>query len=131
MAVTHLATESERLGPREAVAARLAFWASAPGFGHPLYPDGDPRAQALLSAFRPPQAYADLSAAVANATGAHDNVDFALAAMARDLDLPPDGAFSLFAVARCAGWVAHAMEQASADALIRPRARYRGPPPQI
>lgn len=131
MAVSRLAAEAERLGPKEAVAARLAFWTSTPGFGHPLYPDGDPRARALLSAFKPPSVYAELRTAVADATGARDNVDFALAALARDLALPPDAPFILFAVARCAGWVAHAMEQAALGTLIRPRARYVGSPPQI
>jgi len=33
-----------------------------------------------------------------------------------------------FALARMAGWSAHAIEQASADKLIRPDARYVGPP---
>lgn len=130
MAVSRLAAEAERIGPKEAVAARLAFWTSTPGFGHPLHPDGDPRARALLSAFRPPSVYAELRTAVADATGARDNIDFALAALARDLVLPPDAPFTLFAVARCAGWVAHALEQAEIGSLIRPRARYVGPPPQ-
>ncbi len=125
-AVARLAAEAARIGPRDAVAARLAFWTSTPGFGHPLYPDGDPRAQALLNAFTAPREYQALSAAVADATGAHDNVDFALAAMTRQLALPPDAPFILFAVARCAGWVAHAMEQATVGAIIRPRARYVG-----
>jgi len=125
-AVARLAADAEHQGPKDAVAARLAFWTSTPGFGHPLYPDGDPRARALLNAFTPPGAYQALSAAVADATGAHDNVDFALAAMTRSLALPPDAPFILFAVARCAGWVAHAMEQAATGAIIRPRARYVG-----
>jgi citrate synthase len=125
-AVARLAAEAERLDSQDAVAARLAFWTSTPGFGHPLYPDGDPRARALLNAFTPPRAYLALSAAVADATGAHDNVDFALAAMTRSLALPPDAPFILFAVARCAGWVAHAMEQVATGAIIRPRARYVG-----
>jgi len=125
-AVAQLAAEAERLGPKDAVAARLAFWTSTPGFGHPLYPDGDPRARALLNAFTAPGAYQALSAAVADATGAQDNVDFALAAMTRSLALHPDAPFILFAVARCAGWVAHAMEQAEAGTIIRPRARYVG-----
>ena len=42
--------------------------------------------------------------------------------------LPPDAAFGLFAAARMAGWLAHAIEQAESGRLIRPRARYTGPP---
>jgi citrate synthase len=64
-----------------------------------------------------------------SATGAHDNVDFALMALARALDLPPDAPFALFAVARSAGWSAHAMEQIARGSLIRPRARYVGEMP--
>jgi citrate synthase len=129
-AVASLAAEAERIGPRDAVVARLAYWTSTPGFGHPLYPDGDPRARALMSAFAPPEPYAGLRAAMAAARGAPDNVDFAVSALARSLALPADAPFTLFAVARMAGWVAHAMEQAAGGALIRPRARYVGPSPE-
>ncbi|MBV8681571.1 MAG: citrate synthase [Caulobacteraceae bacterium] len=130
-AVGRLAAEAETLGAREAVAARLAFWTSTPGFGHPLYPEGDPRARALMKAFAPPQPYAELREAMADADGAPGNVDFAISAMARSLALPADAPFILFAVARTAGWLAHAMEQLATGALIRPRARYVGPPPEI
>ncbi|MDQ3875888.1 MAG: hypothetical protein M3322_10165, partial [Actinomycetota bacterium] len=43
--------------------------------------------------------------------------------------LPRDGAFVLFALGRSAGWIAHALEAAAGGTLIRPRARYVGPPP--
>ncbi|MNF13471.1 2-methylcitrate synthase 2 [compost metagenome] len=39
---------------------------------------------------------------------------------------PEDAALSVFALARSAGWIAHANEQAATAALIRPRARYIG-----
>jgi citrate synthase len=128
--VGRLAGEAERLGPAAAVAARLAHGVSAPGFGHPLYPEGDPRALALLGAFATPAPLAALRAAVADATGEHDNVDFAMLALTRALALPEDAPFALFAVARCAGWTAHALEQAAEGSLIRPRARYAGAPPE-
>jgi citrate synthase len=63
-------------------------------------------------------------------TGQPPNVDFALIAACETLKLPPDAPFALFAVARCAGWIAHAIEQGQADTLIRPRARYVGPEPE-
>ncbi|HXV00107.1 MAG TPA: citrate synthase [Caulobacteraceae bacterium] len=125
-----LADEAERLGA-QAVAARLAHGITAPGFGHPLYPDGDPRARALLGAFAAPPPLEALRRAMESATGHADNVDFALLALARALGLPPDAPFALFAVARCAGWTAHALEQGAEGALIRPRARYAGPAPEV
>ncbi|MEO8812107.1 MAG: citrate/2-methylcitrate synthase, partial [Caulobacteraceae bacterium] len=122
---------AEKSDPREAVQARRAFRGPAPGFGHPLYPHGDPRARALMGAFRPAVPLEALRAAVEEATGERDNVDFAMVALARDLGLPPDAPFVLFAVARAAGWLAHAMEQTLGGALIRPRARYVGPDPEV
>ena len=38
--------------------------------------------------------------------------------------MPRGTASGLFAVARCAGWVAHVLEQYEAGFLMRPRARY-------
>ena len=64
-------------------------------------------------------------------TGLAPNVDFALMAACEALNLPRDAPFALFAVARCAGWIAHAIEQGQADTLIRPRARYVGPEPDF
>lgn len=98
------------------------------GFGHPLYPEGDVRAEALLRAFTLPPEYQALRLAVDELAGERPNIDFALAAMTACFRLPPDAPLVLFALARSAGWLAHAMEQASAGRLIRPRARYVGPP---
>jgi len=49
--------------------------------------------------------------------------------MRRELDLPPGSETTIFAMARTAGWVAHAIEQLESKTLIRPRARYTGPAP--
>ncbi|OLL29682.1 citrate synthase [Burkholderia sp. SRS-W-2-2016] len=103
------------------------------GFGHPLYPDGDPRARLLLSmladcapARSPLNDVLNLARAVRDTTGAEPTVDFALAALERVLGLPAGAAFTLFAVGRVVGWIAHAMEQTRDGRLIRPRARYVG-----
>ena len=119
---------AERLAPDERGLA-----APLPGFGHPLYPDGDPRARLLLdllgarSAARAPMTELDaLARAVADTTGARPTVDFALVALERGLNLPRGAAFALFAAARVAGWIAHAFEQTADGRLIRPRARYVG-----
>ena len=122
--------EAERRDPAHAVAARLSRGASMPGFDHPLYPDGDPRAAALLTALDIPPPLADLRAATEEATGLAPNIDFALVSLARALALPADAPFILFATARSAGWAAHAIEQLQTGRLIRPRARYVGLPPE-
>ena len=56
-------------------------------------------------------------------------IDFALAALTRNLGLPSDAPFRLFALGRAVGWTAHAVEQVTSRGLIRPRARYEGPLP--
>jgi citrate synthase len=67
-----------------------------------------------------------LARTVRDTTGAEPTVDFALAAIERVLGLPAGAAFTLFAVGRVVGWIAHAMEQTRDGRLIRPRARYIG-----
>ena len=130
-AVRSFTGEAAQLGPRAAIANRLAEDRLLPGFGHPLYPDGDPRARALLDRFTAPAELQALRQAVEAEAGLAPNIDFALMAVCETLRLPADAPFALFAVARCAGWIAHAMEQAGAGALIRPRARYVGPQPGL
>lgn len=124
-------SEAGRTSAQAAVRARLAQGLPTPGFGHPLYPAGDPRALALLAAFPAPPLFDDIRDQARVMTGEIANVDFALTALTTRLDLPEDAAFLLFAVARCAGWLAHALEQVQTGQLIRPRARYIGPPPFV
>jgi citrate synthase len=121
--------EAGRVGAEAAVSARLAQGAYIPGFGHPLYPGGDPRARAMLAAFTPPPAFEAVRMAAETLTGAVANVDYTLTALVEALALPGDAALLLFAIARCAGWLAHALEQLQTGQLIRPRARYIGPEP--
>ncbi|HEY3949677.1 citrate synthase [Phenylobacterium sp.] len=130
-AVRTFAAEAAQLGPRQAIANRLMEDRALPGFGHMLYPDGDPRAAALLEHFSPPPDLLALQQAVKAVAGLDPNVDFTLLAACEALRLPPDAPFALFSVARCAGWIAHAIEQGQADVLIRPRARYVGPEPEF
>jgi citrate synthase len=123
--VEAFADEATRRGWR----ATLAAGEPPPGFGHALYPDGDPRATALLEAIEVAPALAALRQEVEAATGQRANVDFALVALRQSLGLPAEAPFALFALARTAGWLAHAIEQITTGALIRPRARYVGPAP--
>lgn len=115
--------------PRAAVAARLARGEDLPGFGHRLYPDGDPRAQELLDLVGPSPAWRGLCAAIHDLSGQRPNIDAALVALEQHLTLPPGAAFVIFAAGRTAGWIAHALEQHQDGQLIRPRAAYTGPEP--
>jgi citrate synthase len=112
--------------PEWVVSARLARGERIPGFGHRLYPDGDPRCIDLLRALKPPPAWRRLLRVIENAAGVRPNIDFALVAMELLLNLPPGAAFAIFATGRTAGWIAHALEQWQDGKLIRPRAAYVG-----
>jgi len=103
-----------------------------PGFGHPLYPAGDPRTPPLLERAASlggrataPEVFALVDAMALAGAGA-PTVDYGLVALARALELPEGGAFALFAIGRSAGWIAHALEQREQGFLLRPRARYVG-----
>ena len=108
-----------------------------PGFGHFLYRDsgGDPRAKALLEATWELETDSDevarfnaLVTAMERAGRPEPNVDAAAVAVRAAVGLPRGAVAGLFAVGRSAGWVAHIVEQYEAGHLVRPRARYTGPP---
>jgi citrate synthase len=122
---------------RPTVVARLRRGESIPGFGHPLYPEGDPRGRLLLALvgeeFGEETAVPivqELIQVVAEATGQRPTIDLGLAALAQAAQLPPGAPLALFALGRTAGWVGQAIEQYQADQLIRPRARYVGKTPR-
>jgi citrate synthase len=56
------------------------------------------------------------------------NIDFALAALAGVAGMIPGAGEAVFAVARVAGWLAHALEEYARNSPIRPRGVYTGPP---
>ncbi|GGP22074.1 citrate synthase family protein [Silvimonas iriomotensis] len=93
-------------------------------FGHPLYPDGDPRARHLLGLIAPDAAFAHVVAQLRAHLGDHPSLDLALVSLVRSVRLPLDHALRLFAMGRCAGWIAHALEQRATGQLIRPRAEF-------
>jgi citrate synthase len=128
--VRALLDESRALmDPAGVVANRLARGEALPGFGHPLYPDGDSRAAAILDQIGPEPRWRGLFAAVLARTGLRPNIDAALVALERHLALPDGSALAIFAAGRSAGWIAHALEQGRSEAVIRPRARYDAPAP--
>lgn len=119
-----------RLGDDEVVSHYLSSGMRFAGFGHHIYPDGDPRAAALLGLFEPPAAIARFIDKVVDLTGLHPTIDVALAALVAHLELPADAAFALFATARSVGLLAHSIEQLGVQQVIRPRGRYIGRVPE-
>jgi citrate synthase len=108
-----------------------------PGFGHFVYRGGDPRAAQLLGlieAAAPRSPVLAVAAAVrAEVTGRGlpgPNIDFALAVLSRVAGMIDGAGEAIFAVARSAGWSAHAMEEYVRATPLRPRAVYVGPPPR-
>jgi len=119
---------------RDTIQSRTSRGESIPGFGHPLYPDGDPRVPPLLelAAELAPRGdrLATLRAvirAMQRSEREAPNVDVGLVAIVRAVGLPRGSATALFAVGRTAGWIAHALEQRETGYLLRPRADYVGP----
>ena len=125
--LAQLLTLAEQYGAAQAVRQWLASGRALPGFGHPLYPEGDPRAAALRPLLPEDSLYTALAGAAREQAGELPSIDFALALLASTCRLPPDAPFILFALGRCVGWLAHALEQVQTGQLIRPRARYVGP----
>ena len=120
-------------GVRPAVVARLRRGETIPGFGHPLYPAGDPRARLLLAlveeVFDEETAVPivqELMQVMAEATGQLPTIDLGLVALAQAARLPAGAPLILFALGRTAGWLGQAIEQYQEGQLIRPRARYIG-----
>lgn len=92
-----------------------------PGFGHPLYPSGDPRAEELLRVLPPTGGWQVVIDALEQ-RGFRPSLDLGLAHVVTKLGLPRDAGLVLFAIGRSAGWMAHAEEQRASRQLIRPRA---------
>lgn len=116
----------ERLGAERVVDHHLKSAIPIPGFGHHLYPDGDPRAATLLASLDPPAELVHFVDKVTALTGQRPTIDVALAMLSVQLQLPPDAAFGLFAIARSVGLLAHCIEQLRVGKMIRPRSRYTG-----
>jgi citrate synthase len=115
------------------IGERLRRGEAIPGFGHRLYPRGDPRAKVLLdltSAFGRSTPRLETLRAIVRTM--HDlgqeppTLDAGLVAIAAALGLPQGSAIALFAIGRTAGWIAHMIEQRQSGQLLRPRARYVG-----
>ncbi|HTT15084.1 MAG TPA: citrate/2-methylcitrate synthase [Thermoplasmata archaeon] len=123
------------------IADRLASKQVLYGFGHRVYKTDDPRglllhaiarsvadpARLALAEAVEREALAALRAAKPGAR-LYTNVEYYSALVLESVGLPRTLFTPTFAVARTAGWAAHAIEQASDNRLIRPEIEYVGPP---
>ncbi|MDG4861191.1 citrate/2-methylcitrate synthase, partial [Streptomyces sp. T-3] len=85
-----------------------------------------PQAANALAAAR------DVVSTTARHTDLHANVDLALAVLTVASGMPAEAGETIFAIARTAGWIAHALEEYQERPLrMRPSGQYVGPrPPQ-
>lgn len=116
---------------------RLRAGERVPGFGHGVYKAGDARATRLFVLIREAapdhERLAAADAVLADAERRRlpaPNVDAALATLAAVAGMAPGAGEAVFAVARTAGWLAHALEEYERRSPLRPRAVYTGPPPR-
>ncbi len=63
--------------------------------------------------------------------GLEANVDFYSATVYHSLGIPTDLFTPIFAIARCAGWTGHVLEQLADNRLYRPLSEYVGPAPGL
>ena len=128
-----IADARDAASTRDFIATRWQRGDDLPGFGHALYPNGDPRATEILARLRTSysgtpamQSLESIMAAAEDISGQRPNIDLMLAAICHANDLPATPALVMFAAGRLAGWLAHALEQQAQGRLIRPRASYTG-----
>jgi citrate synthase len=127
---------------------KLAAGERLMGFGHRVFRLGDPRATLLRQALErlgeslgPGAGRLAFAAEVERTVGAafarlkpgrpplQPNVEINAALLLDAVGLPRDAFMPVFAVARGAGWLAHAMEQQKEGRLIRPSSAYVRPLP--
>ncbi len=108
------------------------------GFGHRVYKHGDPRSTILkrycielakeIGDERWEQIAEPIERVVTTQKHLPPNVDWPSARLYHYMGLDTDVYTPIFAMARVAGWAAHVIEQLDHNRLMRPRARYIGPP---
>lgn len=133
--IRHFLDEIETLDPKTVVVQRLREDGRVPGFGSPLYPDGDPRARALWGVLAPqrdsdPQIRSLGTAIeyVRNELGSEPN--FALLVHAVNKRIMSNRRDTLFVLGRSVGWIGHAIERYCAGEQDRLPALYTGPLPE-
>jgi citrate synthase len=122
---------------------KLAAGGRLMGFGHRVFQHRDPRADLLRAAVRrldPDSARLGFAIDVERRAVAalqrrkpgrrvEANIEMDAALLLDAIGLPREAFTPVFAVARCAAWLAHAMEQKQAGRMIRPASTYIGPNP--
>jgi len=123
----------ELLAARAAGGDLLASYgaSSPPGFGHTVYVDADPRAEALLDrvARLDPAGWPVVERLLLDVSASSQlspNVDLGLAALGRALGFVPGAGETVFALARMVGWLAHGLEEGPHGLRFRARAVYTG-----
>jgi citrate synthase len=129
----------ERAGPW--IRDTLAGGGVVMGFGHPVYRTTDPR-NAMLRTIAEELGSPRLELAVAVEQQAlaafrelrpgvpiYANVEFYASVVLDAIGLPRQLFTPTFAISRVIGWTAHIVEQAAHNKILRPSARYVGPPP--
>jgi citrate synthase len=113
--------------PAAVAASRRARGETLPGFNHDYFPQGDPRAAALLalaeSLGSPAGGWVQ---AMQDAHPLHPTLDWGLVALRRALGAPRHAAFTLLHMARCAGMLAHIVEQRQQGRRMWAQSRYVG-----
>jgi citrate synthase len=128
---------------------KLAAGGRLMGFGHRVFKGGDPRALILREALQrlgdrlgPAAGRLAFATEVERGVAAafarvkpgrpplQPNVEINAALLLDAVGLPRDAFMPVFAIARCAGWLAHALEQQREGRLVRPSSHYVGPLPR-
>jgi citrate synthase len=117
------------------IGERLRRGERIPGVGHAVYKSGDRRADRLMELLRdatpnhPRLAVSDAVLQELHLRGLPAaNSDFAIATLGQVCGMVPGAGEAIFAVARTAGWLAHALEEYTRTSPLRPRAVYVGTP---
>jgi citrate synthase len=111
------------------------------GFGHAVYTTKDPRAEMLKEtalglggpladlAVQVEQTVTDVLAEIKPGRHLYANVEYYAGVVMALSGVPPEMFTPTFASSRVIGWSANVLEQAGDPKIIRPSARYVGPPP--
>jgi len=123
-----LLEDAERRGAPDALDDALRWQGLAPGFGHFVYGEGDPRCRAMLPFVErlAPHPRLEVVASVLDLATTRGlpppNVDFALGSLSFVAGMEPEAGGVVFKIARVAGWAAHYMEELT-ETPLRYRAR--------